>query len=332
MTAKKTAANKTGAPKTATRSRGLRKIVVTGIGGRLGRLVAKRLHRLGTHEVVGIDRRRMGDLPKDIQHLQVDLRSKRAREVFRHGDVEALVHVGLMHNPRASQSEHHAWNILGTARLFEYCLEYRVPKVVVLSSADVYGARAENQQFLAENAPLLGAVDFPQIRDLIEVDMQATSFFWRAGAQQTETVVLRPVHILGSVRNAASNYLRLSRIPVLMGFDPMVQVIHELDVVEAIVEALQPGTYGVFNITGPGEVPLSVLLRETGKPVIPVPATVLKLGMSALWKLRLTSFPVPELACIQFVGMVDGTRAREVMKFRPRHGLREAVEAACQAE
>ena len=60
-----------------------KKIVVTGIAGVLGRLVAQRLHRMGTHHVVGIDRRPITRLPKDIEHLQVDLRSRRTREVFR---------------------------------------------------------------------------------------------------------------------------------------------------------------------------------------------------------------------------------------------------------
>ena len=45
----------------------------------------------------------------------------------------------------------------------------------------------------------------------------------------------------------------------------MVQVIHELDVVEAIVRALTPGVRGIFNVVGPGEVPLSTILRELGQ-------------------------------------------------------------------
>ena len=90
--------------------------------------------------------------------------------------------------------------------------------------------------------------------------MLAPSFFWK---QQTcETVILRPVHILGGVRNAPSNYLRLPWVPTLLGFDPMVQVIHEDDVVDAIVRALTPGVRGIFNVAGPGEVPLSPILRE----------------------------------------------------------------------
>ena len=304
----------------------LSKVVVTGIGGRLGRLLARRLHRSGDYEVIGIDRRPISDLPKDIEHLRVDIRSKRARDVFRNG-VDALVHMGLMHNPRRSTSELHTWNVLGTSRMLEYCADFNVAKVVVLSSADVYGPRPDNQQFLSEEAPLMGAVDFPEIRDLIEVDMQATSFFWRSKGSATETVVLRPVHILGQVKNAASNYLRLPRVPVMMGYDPMIQVVHEQDVVEALVLSLRSGVHGVFNITGPTEVPLSVLLDELGKQTVPLPLSIFRPLVKMAWKLRLTSFPAPELAHIRFVGMVDGTRAREVMGFESRFGLPETVRA-----
>jgi UDP-glucose 4-epimerase len=307
-----------------------KRIVMTGLGGRLGRLVARRLHRLGGCEVVGIDRRPITDLPKDIQHLQVDLRSRQARDVFRTAPVDAFIHLGLMHDLRKSRDELHSWNVVGTSRVLEYCNDFNVRKVVFLSSANIYGPRPDNSQFLTEEAPLLASLDFPAIRDLIEADMQATSFFWRS--RDREVVVLRPVHILGAVRNAASNYLRLSRIPVLMGFDPMIQVVHEDDVAHALVLALSEGVHGIMNLTGPGEAPLSVLLRELGKPRISLPAPLFAAAMKALWHLGLTSFPMPELAHIRYICMVDGARAREVMGFRPQHSLKETVRAVLVGE
>jgi UDP-glucose 4-epimerase len=301
------------------------KIVITGIAGRLGRLVARRLHRQGDGRVVGIDRRDFAGRPRDIEHVQVDLRSKKARDVFRAGDVRALVHMGVMHDPRVGEAEHHSWNVQGTMRLLDACAAYGVPKVIVLSSANVYGPRPDNSQFLTEDAPLMAGQHFPAIRDLIEVDMLASSFFWKL--KDCETVILRPVHILGGVRNAPSNYLRLPYVPTLLGFDPMVQVIHEDDVVEAIVCALKPGVRGIFNVVGPGEVPLSTILRELGRTPIPVPHPLARPLLTALWRGKLTSFPVPELDHIRFVCMVDGARARDTLGFRPRHGLKETIRA-----
>jgi UDP-glucose 4-epimerase len=302
-----------------------RKVVITGIAGRLGRLLARRLHRDGRLRVVGIDRRPFLGRPKDIEHVKVDLRAKKARDVFRAGDVAALVHMGVMHDPRKSEEEHHSWNIAGTMRLLEYCQLYAVPKVIVLSSANVYGPRPDNTQFLTEDAPLMGSQEFPEIRDLIEVDHLVSGFFWKA--REIETVILRPVHILGGVNNAPSNYLRLPVIPTLLGFDPMVQIIHELDVVEALVCALRPGTRGIFNVTGPGELPLSAIVRELSRPALPFPHPLAKPLLSALWRFGATSFPVPELDFIRYVCMVDGTRARDELGFAPRHTLKETIRA-----
>ncbi|MGE0549552.1 MAG: SDR family oxidoreductase [Kofleriaceae bacterium] len=302
-----------------------RKVVVTGIAGRFGRIVARRLHHDLDWKIVGLDRRPMQGRPKDIEHYQVDLRSKKARDIFRTGDVAALIHLGVMHDPRATSAEIYSWNIAGTTKLLEYCQAYRVPKVVLLSSANVYGPRPDNPQFLTEDAPLLAAQRFPQMRDLVEIDHLVSTFLWRA--QATETVILRPVHIIGPVHNAPSNYLRIERPPVLLGFDPMVQLIHYQDIAEAIVAALKPNRRGIYNVTGPGEVPLSAVLNELGRDPIKIPHPLAKTVLSAAFKLGISSFPVAELDFIRYVCMVDGRRAVAELGFHPQFGLRDTIHA-----
>ncbi len=302
-----------------------RKVVITGISGRLGRIVARRLHHDLGWDIVGLDRRAMPGRPKDIEHHQVDLRSKKARDIFRAGDVDALIHLGVMHDPRARAAELYSWNIAGTTKLLEYCQAYRVPKVVLLSSANVYGPRPDNPQFLTEDAPLLASQRFPQMRDLVEIDHLVSTFLWRA--QQTETVILRPVHIVGPVHNAPSNFLRIPRPPILLGFDPMVQLIHVDDVAEAIVLALAPGHRGIYNIVGPGELPMSAVLRELRRDPIAIPHPLARSVLSAAFKLGLSSFPVAELDFIRYVCMVDGRRAFAELGFRAKHDLRETIHA-----
>ena len=304
-----------------------KKVVVTGISGRLGRIVARRLHHELGWKIVGLDRRPMPGRPKDIEHHQVDLRSKKARDVFR--DADALVHLGVMHDPRARPAELYSWNITGTTKLLEYCQAHAVPKVVLLSSANVYGPRPDNPQFLTEDAPLLAAQRFPAMRDLVEIDHLVSTFLWRA--RELETVVLRPVHIVGPVHNAPSNYLRIERPPVLLGFDPMVQLVHVLDVAEAIVQALVPGRRGIYNIVGPGEVPLSAILKELGREGRWIPHPLAKPLLSLAFAIGVSSFPVAELDFIRYVCMVDGRRAAAELGFRPRFGLRETIRAVDEA-
>ena len=115
--------------------------------------------------------------------------------------------------------------------------------------------------------------------------------------------------------------------PTLMGFDPMLQIVHVEDVVEAIALSLRPGIRGVFNVTGPGPIALSVLQRQLGRQKLPVPEVVVRPLFQALWNLRLTGFPVPEMDYIKYVCMVDGTRARDVLGYEPKRSLRETIEA-----
>ena len=73
------------------------------------------------------------------------------------------------------------------------------------------------------------------------------------------------MNVLGYyVHSMIGQYLRERRVPTVMGFDPMMQFIHEEDVSEAIALALEHGLQGVFNVAGPGEVPLHTAIRETG--------------------------------------------------------------------
>jgi UDP-glucose 4-epimerase len=296
-------------------------VLITGICGRLGKHLARVLHR--DRRVIGVDRRPFGDKPKDIEHVQVDMRRKKLKDVFRAGHIDAVVHLGIMHDPRASAVEHHSWNVAGFTKLLEYVSQFRVQKFVMLSSANIYGPQPSNPQFLTEEAPLLGGQNFRDMRDLIEIDMLAQSFFWKL--PETETVILRPVHILGRVHNAPSNFLRKNPVYTVMGFDPMAQVVQQADVVRAIELALRPGIRGIFNVAGPEPVPLSRIIKILGRQKVSVPYSVARAVLKRMWSLRLTSFPPPELDYIRYVCMVDDRRARQVLGYAPKASLEQTV-------
>lgn len=299
-------------------------VLVTGISGNLGRALARVLHT--RERIIGVDRRPFVGKPKDIEMAQLDLRKKKLEDVFRRHQVRAIIHMGILHDPRMSAEEHHSFNVLGTSRVLECAAKFGVKKLVVLSSANVYGPSPENSNFLSEDAPLMAASRFASVRDLIEVDMLAHGFFWRH--PQVETVVLRPVHIVGpTIKNAASNYLRLKRPWRLAGFDPMVQLIHMEDVASALAEALKQGRKGVYNLTGPGEVPLSAVFKELGANPISLPHPIARPLLSRLFSLRLASYPPEELDHIQFLCAVDGGRWRKETGWQPKYSLKETIRA-----
>ena len=297
-------------------------IAITGIGGHFGRAVARRLHR--HHQVLGIDRREVSGLPKDIEFMNLDIRRRGVEDVFRRRNLDAVVHLNIMHDPRTRQSEHHAFNIVGTQKIFNLCAEHRVPKIIVLSSANVYGPDPSNNQFLEEDAPLMGGQNFGMIRDLIALDMFCNTFFWRH--PEIETVILRPVHIVGRVDNAPSRFLRLEHPITIMGFDPMIQLIHVEDVVTAIERALTPGVRGVYNVAGPSPSPLSLLLDRLDREPIALPESVARGVLEAGWSLKISDWPVPEVDHIKYVCMVDDSLAREQLGFSHDYSLEDILD------
>ncbi len=299
-----------------------RTVLVTGISGNLGRALAKLLHT--ETRVVGLDRRPFAGKPKDLAHHQLDIRKARVEEVFRRHRPEALIHLGIMHDPRELRSETHSFNVLGTHKILDLCARHGVKKAVVLSSANVYGPRPDNSNFLPEETPLMAGERFSEMRDLVELDMYAQSFMWKH--PELETVLLRPVNIVGpTVRNAPSNYLRLARPVTVLGFDPMVQIIHEQDVCRALALALRPGLRGVFNVTGPGQLPLSAILHELGRHPIPVPHLVVRSLLRRAFEARLTSFPPEEVDHIQYLCVVDGSRFVREAGWSPSASLRDTI-------
>ena len=255
--------------------------------------------------------------------------ARSCKDVFRGGDIEAVVHLGVMHDPRASSADHHSWNVEGFGKLLEYVAQFDVPKLVVLSSANVYGPQPHNPQFLTEEAPLLGGAHFSEIRDLVEVDMLAQSFFWKHPGR-ADGDPAAGAHPRARAQRARRTSCGCRACPTLLGYDPMVQVIHEARRGRRDrARALAPGVRGIFNLAGPEPLPLSRILRILGRPTLPVPYSARQAAsLNRLWSLHLTSFPAPELDHIRYVCMVDDrARARACSATRPTHDAEETVRA-----
>ena len=296
-----------------------RALVTSGASG-LGRLVCRALHR--SFDVISLDAAQFPDHPKDVEHLRLDLRRKSALTQVKRRRPDVVVHIGAIHGPPSPTSHRH---LDATVQLLRLVEELGCRKLVLLSSAMLYGPSATSANFMTEEAPLLGASTVPDLSDDISLDMMVQSFFWKLPA--TETVILRPVHVIGPhVDNLATRYLKLHRVPRLLGFDPMIQLIHEDDVIDAIVRALAPGVRGVFNIAGQTQAPLSRLLQARGASSLPIPGPLFTAALERASALRMTSIDPGELAFLRYSCLIDGKRARDELGYQPRHTLRQTLE------
>ena len=300
----------------------MEKVLITGMSGGQGRLLTRRL--LDKYEVCGVDRVPWRSAPRGVTVHRVDVRKKKLEDVIRAEMPSAVVHLGMVRHFSGDAATRHDVNVRGTKQLLDHCVHHGVQQLVVISSGAVYGAFAENAYYMDEDAPLSASRSYPAIRDLVEVDTLASAFLWRY--PHVRTSVLRPVNVLGhSIRSMMARYLRQSRVPTVMGFDPMHQFIHEEDVSEAIALALELRLQGVFNVVGPGEVPLHTAIRETGGRALALPEPLMRPLFDRLFRWGAIPFPPGAIDYLKFPLTLSGERFVEATSFRPLFGLEETL-------
>ena len=136
--------------------------------------------------------------------------------------------------------------------------------------------------------------------------------------------ILRPCNIIGpGVNNTLSQSLMQSRVPVLMGFSPMMQFIHLEDMADAIVVAFEQNHAGIYNVAPDDCVPYQTAVELCGckKQHIPSIPPKMPLLLSKLTKKEY--FPPHLLDYFKYAATIDGSLFRETFGFAPKYGLKE---------
>jgi UDP-glucose 4-epimerase len=122
-------------------------------------------------------------------------------------------------------------------------------------------------------------------------------------------------------------FLKEPYTPVLLGFDPMFQIIHENDVIDALVYAVDQDVPGVFNVAAQEVIPFSRLIALAGKIGIPI------FHLFAYWGVDILGvnnesvaryFPI-ELDYLRYPCVGDLAKMREELGFLPRYTATETL-------
>ena len=213
------------------------RVLVTGTESNLGTRVVSRLTNLDHVELVpagGSD----GSVSRGSVSA-VDMTSR----------VDVVVHLAAGdHDARARRRESVT---TGVAAMLEMAHQCGATHIVLVSSAMVYGAWANNPVPLTEDAALRPDLDFVFARQLASVEQMVDD--WRTSAPGRTATVLRPV-----VTMAADGTSSLARaLAAGMGQrsgedDPGAQFLHLDDLASAIVLATGSRLDGVFNVAPDG--------------------------------------------------------------------------------
>jgi UDP-glucose 4-epimerase len=291
------------------------RILIPGISGRIAGMVATRLLGQG-HEIIGIDRRPWPDAPAGIEMHHVDLRKRAAEDVFRKRRPQAVIHMATVTHLVEQTEERYRINLGGTRVVFDNCREYGVEHAIFVGRHTYYGAAADAPLYHKEEDPPMAVTTFPELADLVAADLYACTALWRV--PELCTTVLRMCYTLGPTGHGTlAGFLRGPRVPYILGFDPLFQFMHEDDVVSAICLALEKRVRGVFNVSGPHPVPLTVIIRATGRTAVPVPEVVFT---TLLGRFGLPKLPPGALSHIKFPVVVDSSA------FHAATGFQHAVD------
>lgn len=303
------------------------KVVVTGVSGKLGQLLAHALVAAG-HEVIGIDRRPWAGAPEGVDMHEIDLRKRPAEDIIRSQRPDALVHMATTAHLQGRQTARHRMSLGATKAAIDYCDRYHVRQAIFVGRHTYYGASADSPIYHNEDEPPVGSDDFPELADLVAADLFAGSALWRH--PQINTAVLRVCYTLGPSRHGTlAGYLSAAKVPTVMGFDPLFQFMHESDAASAIVASLSCNLRGVYNVAGPSPLPLSTIIAETGKDQVAIPEPLFGF---MLGRFGLSRLPVGATNHIKFPVVVDTTTFRQATGFKHQWDEYETLAAFRQAE
>ncbi len=306
----------------------MRRIAITGSGSFLGgRLLRRLVEARGGDGVVAVD---LAPPPAALEsrHRRVDLTEPASDEallrVFREERVDTLAHFAFFTNPRRDTGYAHELESIGTLSLMAAAAAAGVKRVILRSFTALYGARGQNPNFLTEEHPLQAGRSLGWLQDKLEAEQHAASFARRY--PEMSVTVLRFAPLFGP--EARTFYTRVFDkrvVPVLMGFDPLLQLLHPDDATSAALRAMEAPVTGAFNIVPKAPIPLQAALHLAEKLPVPVPHPIAYAACELLWAAGLTEAPAGFLDYVRYLCVADGARAERELGFRPRYSSREAL-------
>jgi UDP-glucose 4-epimerase len=307
-----------------------RSVAITGAASFLGRnLVGLLEEDPSVGRVVVLDVTTPRTAGKKTRSYRIDLTDPsaavRVAETLHAEKVDTVVHLAFLALPTAAEGWAHELESVGTMHVANACRDARVQRVVHGSSTLLYGALPSNPNFLGEDRPLKGLPGSRFLADKIEAEREMADL--ARDRPDTNVVVLRFAPILGpTVTSWVTRWLTRRLVPVLLGYDPLVQVLHEVDAVSALRMALDvDGARGAYNVVGDGVLPVSTVVTLAGRTPIPLPRPLLRAGTSALWTIGLNEAPVFFIDFLRYLCVADGQKAARELGWRAAYTAREAV-------
>ena len=205
-------------------------VAITGAARGLGLALTTRLAEstvLG--RVIAIDQHR-GDV-SGVTWRITDVRDPALAS--RLSDVDVIVHADLDLSPDADARTRRAFNVRGAQTVLTAAAAGGVSRVVLVTSAMVYGAHQDNPVPLPENSPLTADSDHSVVGDLLEIEHLAERS--PRAHLGLEVVVARPAALVGDVVDTViTRHFEAPRLLAVKGCAARWQFCHVDDLASAL--------------------------------------------------------------------------------------------------
>ncbi|MFC5752545.1 NAD-dependent epimerase/dehydratase family protein [Actinomadura rugatobispora] len=281
-------------------------VAVTGAATGAGRLLAARLagHE-AVRKVVAIDEQR-GDVP-NVTWRVTDIRDPLLSN--RLSDVDVIVNLDLRRSPELDPRERRTHNVRGAQTVVTAAAAARVRRVVLVTSAMVYGAGPDNQIPLPEDAPMLAEANTSIAGDYVEIEELAAGA--RLSHPGLEVTVVRPAALVGpGVDTVITRHFEAPRLLSVKGSTPGWQFCHIEDLASALELVVAESLTGPIGVGCEGWLGPEEVTEITGKRTFELPAA-LTFGMAQrLHRLGMTPAPATDLHYVAYPWVVDCARLR----------------------
>lgn len=291
-----------------------RRVLITGLSTFWGGRLAQALEADPEVEVIiGLDTREPTVKLERTEYVRSDENYSILSRIVRATGVDTIAHTFLVvDSTQMSSRAMHEINVIGTMNLFAAASAAgsTVRNVVVKSAALVYGSSPKDPYWFRETDKRSGPPGTRVERSLLEVESYVRDF-----ARDNPHVcltLLRFCNVIGpDISTPIASALELPFVPKVAGYDPRFQLVHEDDVVSAILFSLDQQVPGIFNVAGDGMLPWSEITASVGKRGIPMPPFGIELATAPLRRLGLVDLPPELIDLLKFGRGIDNRRFKE---------------------
>ena len=305
------------------------RVLITGIAGQMAQQLAARLEADDRIEyIAGLDLSEPASGLTRTEFVRADLRNPLVARIIDSTRVDTVVHLSLTAVPSSAggRSRMKELNVIGTMQLFAAAQKSaRLRKIIVKSTTAVYGSNYADPALFREDVAPGGAPRSGYSKDAVEVEGYARAFGRRR--DDVTLSILRFANFIGpTVDSALTSYFALPVVPRVLGYDPRLQLCHELDAVEILYRSVVEEHPGIYNVAGPGILYLSQAVRLAGKPTFPVALPFVQGIAGALRRSGRVDFSPDQLQFLLFGRVGDISRLRRAFNYEPMFSTRSALE------